>query len=106
MEVVSQPCFYHACSENLSIAPRPTQDGTTEEDGLWAAVMADDDASVVTVGHTRGNFSGVFNGGVVDLVVMKLDAATGTEIWRHQVWPDSHADMYFLGARVDPFCCA
>lgn len=50
--------------------------------------MAEGDTSVVTVGHTQGDYSGVFNGGVVDVVVTKLDAATGAEIWRYQVWLD------------------
>lgn len=49
--------------------------------------MADGDASVFIVGHTQGSFSGAFNGGLVDVVVIKLNATTGAEIWRYQVKP-------------------
>lgn len=50
------------------------------------AAMADGDTSVVMVGQTFGNFNGI-NNGDWDIVVLKLDAATGTEIWRLQVYP-------------------
>lgn len=42
--------------------------------------------SIVMAGVTRGNFSGASSGeGDMDMVVVKLDAASGTEIWRYQV---------------------
>ncbi len=47
--------------------------------------MVDADTSVIAVGHTQGSFDGVFAGGAVDIVVVKLDAATGVETWRYQV---------------------
>lgn len=40
--------------------------------------------SVVVVGATEGDFGGASNGGV-DVVVVKLDATSGTEVWRYQV---------------------
>lgn len=81
-------CFDDAYNTDLSFAARftPPQDGTADEDALWDAVMVDADTSVIAVGHTQGGFSGVFAGGAVDVVVVKLDAATGVETWRYQVW--------------------
>lgn len=67
---------------------RPSrQDGTSEFENLRAAVMVEGDMSVVAVGLTYGSFSGVLHGGY-DMAVVKLNAASGTEIWRYQVWAD------------------
>ena len=60
------------------------QDGSDVYDVSLAAVMVDGDTSVVMTGLTHGNFSGAVNGSY-DMVAIKLDAATGTEIWRYQV---------------------
>jgi len=57
--------------------------------------MVDEDMSVVIVGITHGNFSGALHGGGYDMVAIKVDAATGAEIWRHQVRV-AQADMQFL----------
>lgn len=46
--------------------------------------MVDGEMSVVVVGATEGDFGGASNGGV-DVVVVKLDATSGTEVWRYQV---------------------
>lgn len=65
--------------------PFPPQDGTEGDDLMLAAAMADVDTSVVMVGISDGNFSGSSNGND-DMVIVKLDAASGTETWRYQVW--------------------
>lgn len=49
-----------------------------------SAAMVDGEASIVVVGQTTGSFDGPANGDW-DIVVLKLDAASGTEIWRYQV---------------------
>lgn len=51
---------------------------------MLGAAMADGEMSVVVTGITYGDFNGASNGDS-DLVVVKLDAASGTEIWRYQV---------------------
>lgn len=52
---------------------------------MTAAAMGDGDSSVVMAGQTYGNFSGASNSGSADIVVVKLNATSGTEIWRYQV---------------------
>lgn len=42
--------------------------------------MADGDESVVMAGLTGPSLDDT------DIVVVKLDAASGTDIWRYQVW--------------------
>lgn len=64
-------------------APLP-QDSTDENDQLQAAAMVDGDMSVVMVGCSNGVFSGTSDD-VDSMVVIKLDVADGTEIWRWQV---------------------
>lgn len=52
---------------------------------MTAAAMGDGDTSVVMAGQTYGNFSGASISGSADIVVVKLNATSGTEIWRYQV---------------------
>ncbi|CAM9620673.1 unnamed protein product [Ectocarpus fasciculatus] len=59
------------------------QNGTEEDELMLGAAMADGEMSVVVTGITYGDFNGSSNGDS-DLVVVKLDAASGTEIWRYQ----------------------
>lgn len=58
--------------------------------------MVDEETAVVMVGVTFGNFSGSSNGDR-DMVVLKLDAASGTEIWRYQVRLGLDSEAYFFG---------
>ncbi|CAM9524878.1 unnamed protein product, partial [Ectocarpus sp. 13 AM-2016] len=68
------------------------QNGTDEDDFLDGAAMVDGDMSVVMVGETYGSFSGSSNG-ESDMAVVKLDAASGAEIWRYQAGTDAHDDI-------------
>ncbi|CAN0033506.1 unnamed protein product, partial [Ectocarpus sp. 6 AP-2014] len=76
------------------------QDGTANVDWFYAAAMVDGDMSVVMVGGTKGNFSGTPSGRY-DMVAVKLDAASGAEIWRNQ--EGTARDQFFrdIAATVD-----
>ena len=58
------------------------KEGSAEEDSFWGAV-AGDNASVILVGLTHGNWSGTNHGGG-DFAAVKLDA-DGSVLWRWQV---------------------
>lgn len=58
------------------------QNGTIGDDFLRAAAMGDE-GSVLLVGDTSGNWTGV-NAGSFDFAAIKLDAS-GKELWRWQV---------------------
>lgn len=75
-----------AAASNNTAPPRfPPQDGAKEKNNrMNSAAMVDGEASIVVVGQTTGSFDGPANGDW-DIVVLKLDAASGTEIWRYQV---------------------
>ncbi len=47
--------------------------------------MVDGDTAAVLAGRTSGDFSGVSQGDV-DIIAIKVDAASGAEIWRYQVF--------------------
>lgn len=59
-----------------------SQDGTAEDDKVFAATMGSD-GSIVLAGETNGNWDGTSNG-KMDFAAIKLDA-DGLEIWRWQV---------------------
>lgn len=82
--------YYSSCDLRTLIAHHTfwisfsSQIGTEYSDGLKSLCMVEGDTSVVMVGDTHGGFSGLSNGDS-DFVAIKLDAATGAEIWRYQV---------------------
>lgn len=60
-----------------------SQDGTAEDDKLFAATMVGSDGSIVLAGETNGNWEGE-SSGKMDFAAIKL-GADGSEIWRWQV---------------------
>ncbi len=59
--------------------------------------MVDGDKSVIAIGRTSPR-SGIGGVPVVDMFVFKLDAASGTEIWRYQVLISYRQSRLFVHA--------